>query len=109
MTSPCDTLLADPAPIIALTGANGYVGSLIARALEGRVRVVKLIRRPVSPDNIAWSFDDKVTDTADKLRGRGVTHLVHAAWDMSTCSPALLRSRCVEGSRRLFEASRQAP
>jgi nucleoside-diphosphate-sugar epimerase len=86
----------------AVTGANGYVGGVIRAALGG----VGLVRAP-GPGDVAWSFAAEPGGLADVLRARGVTRIVHAAWDMKASRPAELAA-CVEGSRRLLEAARLA-
>ena len=95
-------------PVVALTGANGYVGSVITAALQGRADVFGLVRAPNGPDQIAWSFASDTAPVEVALRERGVTHLVHAAWDMTTNSLAELERSCVAGSRALFEAAERA-
>jgi nucleoside-diphosphate-sugar epimerase len=89
-------------PVVAITGANGYVGSLIARALAAQADVVGLVRRPRAPEDIPWSFDADPAALETAFRRRGVTHLIHAAWDMKANSLSALERDCVAGSARLF-------
>ena len=95
-------------PVVAVTGANGYVGSVIANALRPQVQVVGLVRTNRNPDDIVWSFDSDPAALATTLRQRGVTHLIHAAWDMKANALAAMERECVAGSARLFEAARAA-
>ena len=95
-------------PVIAITGANGYVGSLIARALAAQADVVGLVRRPRTPKDIAWSFDANPEALKTDLRQHGVTHLIHAAWDMKANSLSAIERECVAGSSRLFAAASAA-
>ncbi len=92
-------------PMLALTGANGYVGALIARALAENFRVVGLARRPGEGQK-PWSLAMSQEDSRAVLAGCDC--LVHAAWDMKASDPEKLERECVEGSRRLFAAARDA-
>ena len=95
-------------PVVAITGANGYVGSLIARALVAQANVVSLVRRPRAPEDMQWSFDADPAVLETAFRRRGVTHLIHAAWDMKANSLSALERDCVAGSARLFAAASAA-
>jgi NADH dehydrogenase len=94
----------NPTRTIAVTGASGYVGSLIVDALSQDHRIVELIRKPCSPGQIAWSFGDAPEPLAHALREQQVDHLIHAAWDMTHRSASALEDRCVAGSARLLQA-----
>jgi nucleoside-diphosphate-sugar epimerase len=94
--------------VIAVTGANGYVGSLVVDALKENAKVLGLVRTPGSADQIRWSFGSDVDRIAQTLRAHGVTHMVHAAWDMKTNSEDELMKTCVAGSLGLLTACRQA-
>jgi nucleoside-diphosphate-sugar epimerase len=96
------------ATVVALTGAHGYVGSIIGQAIRGDAEVVGLVRSPHSMEEIAWSFGDEPGDLASALASRGAAHLIHAAWDMKANSRAELERTCVNGSRRLIEAAKGA-
>ncbi len=88
--------------VCALTGANGYVGSAIRRALESAGwQVVPLVRQP-GPEGISWTLDS-ARGLASELRARGVNALVHAAWAMNCVKPAEYRRTNLDGSRRLFD------
>jgi nucleoside-diphosphate-sugar epimerase len=93
-------------PRVALTGANGFVGGLIADAL-GDVLVLRLVRRPAAPLDVPWSFAMTAEQVAAGLAGRGLTHLIHAAWDMQARNRAEMQA-CVAGSAALFAGARQA-
>jgi nucleoside-diphosphate-sugar epimerase len=95
-------------PRVAITGANGYVGSVIAGALAAQADVVGLVRKPRSADDIAWSFDADPIALEAALRQHGVTHLIHAAWDMKANLLTTLERDCVAGSARLFAAASAA-
>jgi nucleoside-diphosphate-sugar epimerase len=93
--------------MIGVTGANGYVGGMIAGALAGQ-GVMRLVRRPAGADDLAWSFATPADVLAEALRARGVTRVVHAAWDMQASRLDELEAGCVAGSARLLEAASAA-
>ncbi|HMK90211.1 MAG TPA: NAD-dependent epimerase/dehydratase family protein [Methylocystis sp.] len=95
-------------PVIAVTGASGYVGDLIAKSLQPGATVLGLVRRPATAEQIRWSFGCDREALARELRARGVTGLVHAAWDMSESSLGALERGCVAGSRDLLAAAHEA-
>lgn len=95
-------------PIIAVTGANGFVGGIIADSLDGTVRVHGLVRAPARAQEIAWSFDADPKEVAAALHEHGVTTIVHAAWDMTASSLPELERTCVRGSANLLSAARAA-
>jgi len=93
-------------PACAITGANGYVGSVLARALATEFDVVPLSRRN-EPGSIAWSLDSE-RDIAPELRQRGVKVLVHAAWDFTHPEAAENERVNVGGARHLLECATRA-
>jgi len=93
--------------VCAVTGSTGYVGSVIASALSERMKVVSVNRRSAGPGNILWDFNSARNITQD-FRERGVTSLVHAAWDMRGNTLHELRRTAVAGSKRLYEMARAA-
>lgn len=95
-------------PVVAVTGATGYVGSLIVEALRPEATVVKLVRRCRDADDIAWCLEAPPANLADALRERGVSHLVHAAWDMRSNARADIMRSCVAGSSALLSAAQTA-
>lgn len=96
------------APVIAITGANGYVGSVLSQSLSRFARVVRLVRTPQQEGDIAWSFSMEGNEAAKLLRDNGITHLVHAAWDMNARTYQDMSVSCVGGSKRLFAAAKAA-
>jgi nucleoside-diphosphate-sugar epimerase len=97
-----------PSPQFAITGANGYVGSILVRALQSHGNVVRMIRHPSDEQDMQWSLDSDSESVAAELARRNVTHLVHAAWDMTVNDAGDIQRTCVQGSARLLEAARLA-
>jgi nucleoside-diphosphate-sugar epimerase len=95
--------------VVAVTGANGYVGSLVVRALaDDGVKTVPLVRKPRNDGDRAWSFEMSGDELCETLRRESVTHVVHAAWDMTANSIADLERTCVAGTERLVAAAQAA-
>jgi nucleoside-diphosphate-sugar epimerase len=93
--------------MIAVTGANGFVGGIIAKGLAEQ-NVLRMVRRPAGQNDLAWSFATPADVLAPELSARGVTHIVHTAWDMQASKLAELEAGCVAGSLRLLEAATAA-
>ncbi|WP_129649570.1 NAD-dependent epimerase/dehydratase family protein [Peristeroidobacter agariperforans] len=93
-------------PVVAVTGANGYVGSIICRALTSHAHIIPLVRVPRRPGEEAWSFGASEDMVAGLLSRNGVTHIVHAAWDMKRSDLTHLKQTCVAGTERLVVAAR---
>ncbi|QGM46673.1 NAD-dependent epimerase/dehydratase family protein [Methylocystis heyeri] len=96
------------AKVVAVTGANGYVGSIIAAALKDEAEVLSLSRAPRGDNQIAFEFGGDMDLLARRLREHGVTHLIHAAWDMRTSTAKEAERICVAGSRAVLAAARRA-
>ncbi len=80
---------------IGVTGANGYIGEALTKALEqsGRASVVRLVRQPVRSDDVA--FDLGTVPKPEIIAS--VETVVHLAWDTRSRSETAV-SRCVDGS-----------
>ncbi len=99
------------AATIAITGASGHLGGMIARALEARGQSVLALGRSTAPRFDlreaaaagAWGARDAVTSALG-----GTKILVHAGWDLSLTPLAERRRVNVEGSRALLEAAARA-
>ncbi len=87
--------------VCALTGSTGYVGSALASALGGHMKIVPLARRELQADTITWDFNSE-RDISGELQARKVDVLVHAAWDMRANTLDELRRTAVAGSQRLY-------
>jgi nucleoside-diphosphate-sugar epimerase len=95
------------ARVAAVTGASGYLGSRIARALEAAGwRVVRLVRNPDPADP-----DERWLDVGKPLDPgllESIDLLVHAAYDLTVTSSDDIWRINVEGTARLLEAARDA-
>jgi nucleoside-diphosphate-sugar epimerase len=93
----------------AVTGANGYVGGVIA-AFLGRhgCNVVELGRKPsaVAADDGYRQFG--LGDPVDAQTLSGIDALVHCAYDFKPIDPAGIARSNVEGTLALFRAARAA-
>lgn len=99
-----------PAPVAAVTGASGYLGSQICSTLESEGwRVIRLTRSSGQSDGKAYSYD-LATPVSAQVRDalRSVNTLIHTAYDLSLTSPADIWAVNVEGTRRLLEAAEEA-
>lgn len=93
-------------PIIAVTGANGYVGRSVARAASTIGKVISLVRVPKHDGDRAWSLEMTEQEMTLLLNSLSVTHIVHAAWNMRANSLEQLESSCIAGTRRLLNAAK---
>jgi len=101
---------------VAITGARGYIGSLLRRAFtdEGW-RVISLVRRPSTVEMNVAPYD--LTQTPSPSLLGGIDTLVHCAWDLSITrrteiwqinvhgTEALLRHASRTGIRRVMFVS----
>jgi nucleoside-diphosphate-sugar epimerase len=98
------------APVAAVTGASGYLGSQICDTLEAMGwHVVRLTRSPGGNHSQVLPYD-LATPVAARVREalRSANALIHAAYDLSLTSPADIWRVNVEGTRRLLEAAEEA-
>ena len=98
------------ATVCAVTGATGYVGSRIAAGLATEFDIVPM-GRSVGPEGILWQMNANPSITpalANDLHARGVTVLVHSAWDFAHPKPFENWQSNVEGSRRLIAQAQAA-
>ncbi len=92
---------------VAVTGANGYLGSRICDTMESQGwQVIRLVRSPGQSHNPAFAYDLAMPVTA-QVRGtlRSADALVHAAYDLSLTSATDIWRVNVEGTRRLLEVA----
>ena len=98
------------APVAAVTGASGYLGSQICETLETQ-RLASGKARPVSGKSHGQALPyDLATPVTARVREalRSANALIHAAYDLSLTSPADIWRVNVEGTRRLLEAAKEA-
>ena len=88
-------------PIAAITGANGYVGSLVADSLSAEgFQIRRLVRRP-EPGTNDQAYDIVGGCSPEALRGVDV--LIHCAYDFTATSRSDVWDRNVYGTRRLLD------
>jgi len=99
-----------PAPVAAVTGASGYLGSRICTSLESRGwQVVRLTRTPSKRHGpaVAYALAEPVSNEVKEVL-HSADVLVHAAYDLSLTSPVDIWRVNVEGTRRLLEVAADA-
>jgi nucleoside-diphosphate-sugar epimerase len=97
------------APVCAVTGANGYVGSILTKALSAAgMRVVPLRRSvpAVTAGEPALLF--RLGDPVVPEVWAGVDVLIHCAYDFAARSWNEVQRINVHGSLQVFEAARAA-
>lgn len=110
------TLRADPADRVLVTGASGFVGSAVARAMLARGWRVRVLVRAASPRGNVRDLDVEVVegDMRDQASMRraleGVRYLLHVAADYRLWAPNpgdIMRAN-LEGTRVVMTAALQA-
>jgi nucleoside-diphosphate-sugar epimerase len=97
-------------PVVAVTGASGYLGSQICTTLESRGwQAIRLTRSSGQGHGHVSSYDLAMPITAQVTEAlRPANALIHAAYDLSLTRSADIWRVNVEGTRRLLEAAREA-
>lgn len=94
-----------------VTGADGFIGSVLCRRLEGMgARVYRLSRKASGPDTIAADLGRDTIPGLDDVRPEAVFHLagrVHVMDDGPDAEAEHIRVT-VEGTRHLLEAAAEA-
>ncbi|HEY2745620.1 MAG TPA: NAD-dependent epimerase/dehydratase family protein, partial [Polyangia bacterium] len=102
---------------VLLTGATGFVGSHVARALVAAGHAVRALARPTSSrailadvPELEWREGDVVDMPSLRAAARGCEAVVHAAAVVAFAPKAAARQRevNVEGTRHVVEAARAA-
>ena len=97
--------LVDRAPLVAVTGARGFLGARVARALD-RVRGIGRVANPDDPYVDEWAVADLSTGiSADVLAG--VSVVVHAAAETAGGYDAHQRNT-IDATQHLLHAMRAA-
>src|SRR5258708_17855704 len=92
---------------VAVTGAYGYLGGVIRRAMAAADwRTLALVRSPRGDDGDAMPYSLGADIDAAVLDG--VDALIHCAYDLTLVSRAAIWRVNVEGTERLLAAARQA-
>jgi nucleoside-diphosphate-sugar epimerase len=89
---------------VAVTGASGYVGSVLCRHLRHSYRTLEFVRTPVKKEQSSFSLEHPPSPDAFD----GVSALVHCAWDMATVNKGTARARNVCGSIAVCRAAKEA-
>lgn len=99
--------MAEGVRTVAITGARGYVGSLLRRAfsIEGW-RVVSLVRQGLQGEANALPYDLAQTPSPTLLNG--IDTLVHCAWDLSITPRADIWRINVHGTAALLQLAEHA-
>jgi nucleoside-diphosphate-sugar epimerase len=93
-------------PIAAITGANGYVGAIVADGLaEAGFQIRRLVRRP-EPGSSDQKYDISECCSPDALKDADV--LVHCAYDLSVTSRSAVWQTNVYGTRVLLDLAAAA-
>jgi nucleoside-diphosphate-sugar epimerase len=87
--------------VVAVSGASGFVGGVIARALaEAGCRVIDLGRRPAGPyEHRGYSLAMPVADALLE----GVDTVIHCAYDLSLTDARAIEAVNVKGTQSLVE------
>src|SRR5258708_10741487 len=89
---------------IAITGARGFVGSMLARRFESSGwTVTRLSHSGPAADAVPFRLGDEVQP--EIFRSRNITALVHCAYDFKPATRGDIDRINVAGSRKLLEAA----
>ena len=93
-------------PRIAITGAHGFVGSMLARRFEDAGWAVTRLSHSGTAsdgDTVPFRLGDEVQP--EIFRSRNITALVHCAYDFKPAARAEIQRVNVEGSRKLLASA----
>jgi nucleoside-diphosphate-sugar epimerase len=98
-----------PKTLIGVTGSTGYLGSSLVGALRGQSVDVVEYRRTVPDGDATGSIRQlDLSQPVDSTVFKGVTCLVHAAWDLVETDPRRAWELNVLGSKRVIESALNA-
>lgn len=93
---------------VAITGANGFIGSIVGRRLvEQGWRVLALVRRPLD-FSVTESRAFSLGDALEPGLLEGVDRLVHCAWDLTATRESEIHRVNILGTARLVAAAQAA-
>lgn len=101
-------------PLIAVTGATGFIGRALVDALAPTMRVRALVRRNdvqaarLASRGVELAFGDLAEPDTAALFVRGVDVVIHCAAQMGLADPARSYAVNVVGTERLARAARAA-
>lgn len=97
-------------PRCAITGASGYVGMRLAAYFEeAGWHVRRLVRNPAEPGHAHRDIRRyQLSDAPSPTLLEDISVLVHCAYDFHAWGWAAVKHINVDGSRRLFDAAREA-
>lgn len=101
-----DSFRTSSEKVVALTGANGFLGKALRMRLERNFKVLSLVRNPADPA-LAFELPHKVPSAA-ALKSNGVTHLVHCAFDFSPLTGAEHQRVNITPYRTLLDSAENA-
>jgi nucleoside-diphosphate-sugar epimerase len=90
-------------PIVAITGASGYLGSILVEAFGSAGFTIRRLVRTPNPTSSDRYFDLNGIGTSDALEGVDV--LVHCAYDLTLTGRADIWQTNVFGTAALFDAA----
>jgi nucleoside-diphosphate-sugar epimerase len=92
---------------VAITGARGFVGSMLAHHFEEASWEVTRLSHSASTGGasiVSFRLGDNVSP--EVFRSRQISALVHCAYDFGPVKPAEIHRVNVEGSRKVFAAAK---
>lgn len=101
MTETTSASAAKDGPTAAITGANGYIGSIVADGLAAQgYQIRPLVRRP-EPGTNDRAYD--IVGGCQPSALDGVDVLIHCAYDFTVTSPSAIWETNVYGTRSLLD------